>query len=44
MDAKVISGLSYRQAGRVLGCSYSTVYRVHKSVLARVRKQIGVEE
>lgn len=44
MDARVISGLSYRQAGRVLGVSYSTVYRVHKSVLERIRKQMGVDD
>lgn len=44
MDAIVMSGLSYRQAGRMLGVSYSTVYRVHKSVIARIRKQMGVED
>lgn len=44
LDAIVIAGLSYRQAGRILGASHSSVYRTYKSVIARIRKQMGVEE
>lgn len=41
LDAIVVSGLSYRQAARVLGVSHTTVRRVHMSAIERIRRQMG---
>lgn len=44
LDTIVIAGLSYRQAGRVLDVSHSSVYRTHKSLMKRIRKQMGADD
>lgn len=39
MDAIVMAGLSYRQAGRQLGLSHTQVRRIHLSIKLRIERQ-----
>lgn len=41
LDAIVMAGLSYRQAGRELGVPHSTVFRTYKSLIIRIRSHMG---
>lgn len=36
LDARAIAGLSYREIGRLLGCSASTAYRTYISTTERI--------
>ena len=36
LDAKAIAGLSYREVGRLLGCSASTVHRTYTATVERI--------
>jgi DNA-directed RNA polymerase specialized sigma24 family protein len=36
LDARAIAGLSYREVGKLLGCSASTVHRTYTAILGRI--------
>jgi DNA-directed RNA polymerase specialized sigma24 family protein len=39
LDARAIAGLSYREVGRLLGCSASTAYRTYTATVERIRDE-----
>ena len=41
LDARAIAGLSYREVGRLLGCSASTAYRTYTATVERIFEKHG---
>jgi len=37
LDARAVAGLSYREIGKLLGCSASTAYRTYTATVARLQ-------
>ncbi len=40
-DARAIAGLSYREIGKLLGCSASTAHRTYTALFEKILKKIG---
>lgn len=41
LDARAVAGLSYREVGRLLGCSASTAYRTYTAAVTRIFEKHG---